>query len=80
MTRRRLATFDPAAWLGGREPTTRDGVLAAYAAWRRARRDWWRERAPYGTPPPSPWFEAQQLAEALAALAADKDRPTDMTR
>jgi hypothetical protein len=78
VTRRQLTTFVPAEWLGSREPTTPEGVLVAYAAWRRARRNWWRERAPHGTPPPSPWIEAKELAEALARLReAAVDDPRD---
>ncbi|GGV64501.1 hypothetical protein [Streptomyces massasporeus] len=73
MTRRQLATFHPAEWLDGCVPTTRADVLAAFAAWRRARRSHRRERAACGEPPVSAWFEAQQFAEALAALAASND-------
>ncbi|MEU8988528.1 hypothetical protein AB0C98_19125 [Streptomyces sp. NPDC048558] len=77
--KRELATFTAAQWTeDGRQPTTRADVLAAFAAWRRARRRHWRERAPLGEPPPSAWFEAQQFGEALARFrGAEADRLGD---
>ncbi|MEU8849057.1 hypothetical protein AB0C70_23035 [Streptomyces sp. NPDC048564] len=76
MTRRqqpeRLSAFTPEQWTDdGDEPATREGVLTAHAAWRRARREWHQRHAGYGTPP-SAWFESQELAEALAALTTGK--------
>ncbi|WP_328408817.1 hypothetical protein OG542_05860 [Streptomyces violaceus] len=75
---RRLSTFDPSQWLDGAAPASREAVLAAHARWRAARREWHRQHAPYGAPPPSVWAEAQELAEALGRLReAEADRLGD---